>query len=92
MSKYVVVTADFHDIENDVREKIYKCLKEMNWHKITNIGRDIATVWWSFFPDTITYQDAIEISEDHFIKCSNKFKGGNPKMVIHAGSSKPTII
>lgn len=88
MSFYVMVSADFPDTDSEQRDKIYECLKKEKWKKITNVGRDISTVWYASFKDEVSYTDAIKISKDDFVNCSKKYT--TPKLAIHAGPDKPT--
>ena len=64
MSLYVMVTADFPDVDSSKRAKMYECLKEKNWEKISEVGRDISTVWHTSFKEDVSYTEAINISKN----------------------------
>lgn len=87
MSKYVMVSADFPEIDSSEREDIYKKLDDHKWHKFENVGRDISTTWWkSFdekFPDSVIKRNAAKI----FKECSKPYT--TPLLVVHVGTSKP---
>lgn len=89
MSSYVLVTADFPDVTSEQRTRIYKCLEEEKWKKVIEFGRDISTVWWASFEDTVAESSAIKITINDFEKCSKRFC--KPKLVIHWGPNKPTF-
>lgn len=85
---YVLITADFPEVTSDQLNKIYECLNRNNIIKITEFGRDISTSWIAYF----TYaseQDAIKVTIEHFINCSNPHC--KPKLVLQWGPNKPTL-
>lgn len=90
MSFYVMVTADFPNVDSADRKKIYECLEGKNWKKVSDVGRDISTVWYASFEEGIPYDDAIRTSKEQFINCSKEYT--TPKLAIHAGPDKPTIV
>lgn len=89
MPLYVMVTADFPDVDSSKRTKIYECLKEKKWEKINEVGRDISTVWYASFKENVAYTEAIDISKKDFINCAKPYT--TPKLAIHAGPNKPSI-
>lgn len=89
MAMYVMVTADFPGVTSEQREEIYACLKEMNWQKIQNVGRDISTAWQAQFEDSLPASQAILSSIDEFASCSKPYT--KPRLVLHAGPNKPTV-
>jgi hypothetical protein len=42
-----MVSADFPGVTTDRRNKIYECLSQNLWKKVTEFGRDITTVWYA---------------------------------------------
>lgn len=86
---YVMVSADFPGVNGEQRKKIYECLKEKKWVKVTEPGRDIDTVWYAKFQDTLSEQDCIRITIKDFDDCSKPYC--KPKLVIHWGPNKPTF-
>ncbi|MCK5605624.1 hypothetical protein KAR91_27265 [Candidatus Pacearchaeota archaeon] len=89
MSKYVLVSADFPDVDSSERTKIYECLEGKNWKKVEDAGRDISTVWYAFFNDDASDEGAISTSKADFIACAKSYT--TPKLVLHVGPNKPTI-
>lgn len=89
MSIYVMVTADFPDIKSEDRTQIYGCLRKERWNKIENVERDVSTVWYKPFEDSLSYGVAVEISKSEFIKCSQPFT--IPRLVIHVGPKEPLV-
>lgn len=89
MPSYVMVSADFPGVTSDQRTKIYENLKSEKWVKVTEVGRDISTVWYASFEDTVSLESAINISKNDFINSSKLYT--IPKLVIHAGPNKPTF-
>lgn len=89
MSLYVMVSADFPFVDPSKREKIYKCLEEKKWTKVTDVGRDISTVWYASFEEGTSYDGAIDTSKNDFMNCARFYT--TPKLVIHAGPNKPSV-
>jgi hypothetical protein len=89
MSIYVMVSADFPGTDTQKRDNIYKCLRENDWIKVTQVGRDISTVWYAKFKDEVSNEEAIRVSKQEFINCSKSYT--TPKLAIHAGPQKPVI-
>lgn len=89
MSVYVMVTADFPNVDSNERTKIYECLKNKQWIKISDVGRDISTVWYASYKDDVSYEKAISATKDEFVECSKLYT--TPKLAIHAGPSKPSL-
>lgn len=87
MSKYVMVSADFPDIDSSERDKIYECLKKLNWNKFENIGRDISTTWWALFKDEASDAGVKSTTVSEFKECSKPYT--TPLLVVHVGASKP---
>jgi len=86
---YVMVTADFPNVTSQQREKIYECLKNEKWTKVTEPGRDIDTVWYASFVEAVSEEEAIRISINDFVKCSKPYC--SPKLALHWGPHKPTF-
>jgi hypothetical protein len=82
-------TADFPAVTATQRDAIYKCLREKNWVKVTEPGRDIDTVWYAVFNETATEQGAIRRGITDFVSCSEKYC--KCKLALHWGPSKPTF-
>ena len=89
MSLYVMTSADFPGVTSDQRAKIYEYLKNEKWVKVTEAGRDVSTVWYALFLDSVSLESAISISKNDFINSSKLYT--TPKLVIHAGPNQPTI-
>jgi len=89
MSSYVMVTADFPNVDAGERTKIYECLEKKDWTKVSDIGRDISTVWYASFKEGISYEKAISITKNDFMDCAGPYT--TPKLAIHAGPNKPSI-
>lgn len=89
MPLYVMVTADFPDVDSSKRAKIYECLEKKHWTKVSDIGRDISTVWYASFKEGVSYEEAISITKDRFMNCAKPYT--IPKLAIHAGPNKPSI-
>ncbi|MFH2033042.1 MAG: hypothetical protein ABIJ40_20815 [Bacteroidota bacterium] len=89
MSKYVLVSADFSGVDSAQRTKIYECLKEKQWKKIEDAGRDISTVWYAPFKDEATDAGVISTSKNDFMNCAKPYT--TPKLVIHVGPNKPSV-
>ncbi|NVM54790.1 MAG: hypothetical protein HWN66_13895 [Candidatus Helarchaeota archaeon] len=70
MPLYVMVTADFPDVDSSKRAKIYECLEKKHWTKVSDIGRDISTVWYASFKEGVSYEEAISITKDRFMNCA----------------------
>jgi hypothetical protein len=85
---YVLVTVDFPGVTAQQRTKIYERLRNKDWTKITEPGRDIDTVWCARFADEVTEEAAIKVAIDEFVDCSEPYC--DPKLVIQWGPSKPT--
>jgi hypothetical protein len=85
---YILVTADFPQINGEQRKKIYECLNGKKWQKIHEPGRDIDTVWQASFEAGISEQRAIEITIEDFEDCSKPYC--KPKLMIHWGPHAPT--
>jgi hypothetical protein len=90
MSLYVGVNAEFPSIDRDQKEKIFVRLQEKKWVKIKNIGREFSTLWFGRFKDDVNFDAAIELTEKEFKSCSDPYTV--PKLIIHAGHTKPKII
>lgn len=86
---YVMVTADFPDVDPADKEKIYEWLRQKDWTKVSGVGRDIPTVWYASFKEGESYDEAIRLSKGYFITCAAPYT--TPKLVIHAGPNRPTI-
>ena len=86
---YVLVTADFPGVKSDEREKIYRCLREKLWYKVTELGRDISTTWYASFQSDGTEAGAIFTAKSDFENCAKPYC--KPKLVIHWGPNKPTF-
>jgi len=86
---YVLVTADFPGVTTEQRDRIYKCLEEKMWHKVKEFGRDISTVWWASFKESVSEEGAIRTTISDFENCSKPYC--KPKLVIHWGPNKPTF-
>ena len=86
---FVLVTADFPDVTSTQRQSIYYCLDENKWKKVTELGRDVSTVWYAEFSSEVSESSAIRISIDEFEKCSKPYC--RPKLVLHWGPNKPTF-
>lgn len=86
---YVIVTADFPDVTTEQRTKIYKCLQDKKWQKITELERDISTVWYASFKAEVDEKSAINLTIDEFVNCSKQYC--RVKLVIHYGPNKPTF-
>jgi hypothetical protein len=86
---YVLVTADFPGVSSTDRDKIYKCLEEKYWKKVTELGRDITTAWYDSFKDDVSEKGAINTTISDFENCSKPYC--KPKLVIHWGPNKPTF-
>ena len=84
-----MATADFPGVTNTQREKIYECLKEKLWKKVTEPGRDIDTVWYASFKDSVSKESAIKISINDFVTCSEKYC--DVKLALHWGPDKPSF-
>ena len=89
MSSYVLVTADFPGVNSDQRKKIYECLDKEKWKKVTEPGRDIDTVWYASFAETVSEKDAIDLAISDFVSCCKPHC--KPKLVVHWGPNKPTF-
>lgn len=87
MYKYVMVSADFPNIDSSKREKIYECLKKNNWNKFENVGRDISTTWWASYDDKYSDSDIKGNAAKIFKECSKPYT--TPLLVVHVGTSKP---
>jgi len=57
-----MVSADFPGVNTQQRQLIYKCLQDKQWQKVTEPGRDIDTVWYASFKETVTESSAIKIT------------------------------
>jgi len=86
---YVLVSADFPGITSEQRTKIYECLKVNHWIKVQESGRDISTVWYASYTDSVSEKDAIQASINYFVNCSKLYC--RPKLVLHWGPNKPTF-
>ena len=86
---YVMISADFPDVDTAQRNAIYECLKNEKWQKVTEFGRDITTIWYVKFKDHVSEASAIQISVKHFQQCAQPYY--RPKLVIHWGPNKPTF-
>lgn len=84
-----MVSADFPGVSSTDRNKIYECLKEKFWKKVTEPGRDIDTVWYASFKDDVSEASAIRITKDDFESCSKPYC--TPKLAIHWGPNKPSL-
>jgi hypothetical protein len=84
-----MVTADFPGVTTQQRDTIYKCLKEKNWVKVTEPGRDIDTVWYGYFGDNTSEKSAIQVTINDIESCSKGMC--KPKLAIHWGPNKPTL-
>ena len=89
MISYVMVSADFPGVTPVERTKIYECLKEKKWKKVTEPGRDIDTVWYASFKDGVSEKSAKRISKDDFESCSKGYC--TPKLTIHWGPNTPSF-
>ncbi len=87
---YALVSADFPEITSIQREKIYERLKNKNWEKFENVGRDITTCWYANFDSVATDSGIIQTTINEFRECSNPYC--RPKLVIHIGINKPVEI
>jgi len=83
---YVLITADFPDVNSTQRDQIYKCLEEKNIIKIKEFGRDISTVWQAYYPN-VDESTAIKNTITHFEACSKLYC--KPKLVMEWGPNKP---
>lgn len=86
---YVIVSADFPGVTTAQRNEIYTCLKEKEWHKVTEPGRDIDTVWYASFAINSKEVDCIRTAINHFKACSSKYC--KVKLAIHWGPNRPTF-
>ncbi|MFZ2205540.1 MAG: hypothetical protein WAV23_03035 [Minisyncoccia bacterium] len=86
---YIMVSGDFPDINSEQRKKIYECLKLKNWKKVTEPGRDIDTVWYGSFVESVSEVDAKRITKSDFETCSSPYC--MPKLVVHWGPEKPSF-
>ena len=86
---YVLITADFPGITSEQRRTIYELLKKEKYTKVHELGRDIDTVWYASFEDTITESRCIEITINEFNACSKPYC--KPKLVLQFGINKPVF-
>ena len=84
-----MVSADFPGINSQQRQKIYDCLREKNWIKVIEHGRDIDTVWYASFQADVSEESAIKITIREFVSCSQPFC--SVKLSIQWGPHKPTF-
>ncbi|MGA2667730.1 MAG: hypothetical protein ABSF32_02305 [Ignavibacteria bacterium] len=90
MSLYVGVNAEFPSIDRDQKDKIFVRLQEKKWVIIKNFGREFSSLWFARFKDDVDFDAAIELTEKEFKSCSDPYTV--PKLIIHAGHTKPKII
>jgi hypothetical protein len=83
---YVMVSADFPGVTSEQRQKIYKCLEEKHWKKVTEFGRDISTVWYGYFRDALE-DNAVKAAISNFNECSRPYCV--PKLVLRFGPNEP---
>lgn len=86
---YIMVSADFPGVTSSQRTQIYECLKNKKWIKVTEPGRDIDTIWYASFEDTISEKRAKEITKDEFETCSRPHC--TPKLAVHYGPNIPSF-
>jgi hypothetical protein len=86
---FVLVTADFPDITNEQRTEIYEKLVLEKYVKVHEKSRDIDTVWYAKFAETITEAKCLEITINEFNECSKPYC--KPKLVLHWGPNRPTF-
>ena len=84
-----MVSADFPGVTTEQRNKIYACLKEKLWKKVTEPGRDIDTIWYASFGDGFNEESAKKSTKDEFEVCSKPYC--TPKLAIHWGPNKPSF-
>ncbi|MFA5832155.1 MAG: hypothetical protein WDA22_01640 [Bacteroidota bacterium] len=89
MSRYVLVTADFPNVNSTDREKIYKCLVEKKWNKIENVGRDISTVWYASYKDGYNDDFILSDTKNEFVACSSPYTVA--KIAIMIGPNPPIV-
>jgi hypothetical protein len=90
MSLYIGVNAEFPSTERVQREEIFNRLREKKWVRIKNIGREYSTLWFASFKEDANFDAALLMTEREFKDCSKPYT--IPKLVIHAGYTKPKII
>lgn len=84
-----MVTADFPGVTKEQRAKIYECLKEKDWKKVTEPGRDIDTVWYASFKSEVTEDGAKKTTKSEFEVCCGTYC--TPKLAVHWGPNKPSF-
>ena len=89
MSSYIMVSADFPGVSPVERNKIYECLKEKKWKKVTEPSRDIDTVWYASFTDNATEAGAKLTARNDFESCSKPYC--TPKLAVHWGPNLPSF-
>lgn len=90
MSLFIGVNAEFPRMNSEQMEEVFNRLKEKKWVKIKNTGRGFSSLWFARFKDDVDLEAALLLAEKEFNLCTEPF--AKPRMVIHAGYSKPKII
>lgn len=86
---YIMVLADFPEITQKQRQKIYARLQKANWIKVTESERNIGTIWYASFMDNVSEETAKIIAWTEFEECS--VPHCIPKLAIHWGVHKPSF-
>ena len=83
-----VVHAQFPQVTNEERAKIYEKLKNENWTKIHTIGLDVSTIWYASY-NSMDVNVVTNSSVNEFRNAAKPFTV--PKLVVHVGGGIPTV-